>query len=405
MNAPSVVFVDDEGHLLAGIRRMVRGLARDWDVRFAQSGAEALQMLAERPADAIVSDMRMPGLDGAGLLTEVQRQWPATARLVLSGQADRESVLAAAAAAHQFLAKPCDAETLVGAVNRVLAARRTLADPALRDLIGGVANLPTLPAVYHELVTLTAEPDCDIEDVVRVLASDVATSAEVLKLANSAFFGVPRTIDSVGQAVTMLGLDNIRALVLTGTVFRSGKGQPGADVEELRRIALLRAAMVRRIGSAESWQPPELNPVVLAGMLRDVGALVLAEGRPAEAAALAATLADDPALHEAPARVAEMEEAAYGCTVPQASAYLLGLWGFMSLVVHAVAAQPVHLEAGVSLGEQLLAFVHQRAVRPGSPVLAAEAGMTDEERAARWNTLCDSVLAETDELALARGGA
>src|SRR5690242_17591571 len=88
-----VLFVDDEPHLLAGLRRMLRPQRHRWDVWFAESGPAALEVMSRGGVDAIVSDMRMPGMDGAALLAEVQRLYPSTARIVLSGQADRTSVL------------------------------------------------------------------------------------------------------------------------------------------------------------------------------------------------------------------------------------------------------------------------------------------------------------------------
>src|SRR4051794_30459889 len=160
-----VLFVDDEPHLLAGIRRTLHGRALDWDARFAGSGQDGLAMLAAEPFDAVVTDIRMPGLDGGEFLGIVQQQYPATARIVLSGQAERGAVIAAVSSAHQFLAKPCEAEVVVAVVTRVLSVRRMLDDPTLRELIGGVRNLPTLPDVYHRLVAATSDPECSVRDV------------------------------------------------------------------------------------------------------------------------------------------------------------------------------------------------------------------------------------------------
>ena len=218
-----ILFVDDEPHLLAGLRRMLRSERDHWRFSFASSGTEALLLIAEDPVDVIVSDMRMPMMDGAELLARVQREYPSTARIILSGQADRASVISATRCAQQFLAKPCDTATLTAAVARALEVRRMLADPQLRRLIGGATSLPTLPTVYHELVAAMDAPEVDLAAVSSILASDVATSAEVLKLVNSAFFGLARQISTVDAAVSLLGLENIQALVLTGSVFQIGR--------------------------------------------------------------------------------------------------------------------------------------------------------------------------------------
>jgi HD-like signal output (HDOD) protein/CheY-like chemotaxis protein len=390
-----VLFVDDEPHLLSALRRMLRSERERWDISFASSGAEALGMLAEQPVDAIVSDMRMPGMDGAELLHRVQRDHPATARIILSGQADLESVLAVLRSAQQFLAKPCDPGTLIAAVDQALKVQRLLTDPALRELIGGVVSLPVLPVVYHELVAAMDTAQTDLTDLAGILASDVATSAELLKLVNSAFFGLPREIASVESAVSLLGLDNIQALVLTGSVFRVG-ATPGqdqaADVGQLRDQALLRAAIGRAVATAEAWPKHECNLAVLSCMLRDVGGLVLAEGLPEAATALAAAIRAEPGPAD-PARRAELEVAAYGCTVTQASAYLLGLWGFPPVVVHTVASQPLTAAGpAVTHFDQVLAFADQRVLEPDQPVDRPTDGFLTTERLRAWNTVADAVI-------------
>ena len=388
-----VLFVDDEPHLLAALRRMLRSERHHWEMSFVSSGAEALEVMAAETVDAVVSDMRMPGMNGAQLLATVQRMYPATARIILSGQADLESVLAVLRSAQQFLAKPCDADTLIGAIHQALKVQTLLADPALRKLIGGVASLPVLPMVYHELVAAMDAPEVDLGALAGILASDVGTSAELLKLVNSAFFGLPREISTVKSAVSLLGLDNIQALVLTGSVFRAGDPPtPGLDTEQLRDLALRRAAIGRVIAIQEGWPLHERNFAVLCCMLRDVGGLVLAEGLPEAAATLgkAITAEESPAD---PGRRAELEMAAYGCTVTQASAYLLGLWGFSPVVVHTVASQPL-LEIGPATThlDQLLGFAHRRVLDPNQKVTCPLDGYLTDERLLAWNTAADEVI-------------
>lgn len=111
-----VLFVDDEPNVLQGLQRMLRPQRRRWDMTFCDSGEEALRRLAEAPFDVLVSDMRMPGMSGAPLLAEAQARFPRVVRLILSGQADRESLDALAGVTHRFLSKPCDAALLQAAI-------------------------------------------------------------------------------------------------------------------------------------------------------------------------------------------------------------------------------------------------------------------------------------------------
>ena len=395
-DAPTVLFVDDEQRVLDGLRRMVRTKARDWKLLVATSGAEALRIVTEQPVDAVVSDMRMRGMTGAQLLAAVQRERPATARIILSGDAERGAVLEAVASAQQFLAKPCDAESVVAAVRRAVSVRRLL-DGQLQEIIGSVGSLPKPPGVYQELVDVVSTPDFELSDVARVLDAHVATRAEVLKLVNTAFFGLPRRVETVENAVALLGLVNIQALVLATSLFRTGAPvPPGLDADELQAKGLRRSAVARRIGAIEGLDRLVLDTVALAALLRDVGLLVLAAGMPGPFAELGKAAAAAGA--SGPRDCAELERQAFGCTVTEASACLLGLWGFAELMVHMLATQPVAGDdVGASVAEHVLAaadvWAPVDAGQEGDPVPAAPGGFVDEKRAALWNAAAAEVLA------------
>src|ERR1700677_167677 len=98
-----ILFVDDETRILEGIRRSMYSMRSEWEMRFATSAADALKQLATAPADVVVSDMRMAGMDGSDLLSEIKRLYPETARFVLSGQAEAESIIRVTRSAHGYL--------------------------------------------------------------------------------------------------------------------------------------------------------------------------------------------------------------------------------------------------------------------------------------------------------------
>jgi len=127
-----VLFVDDEPRILDGRRRMLRSMRHEWKMSFAETGQEALAILANQPFDVVVVDMRMPGMDGVQLLSEVRKRHQII-RIVLSGTADREAILRAVGLAHQYLSKPCDAETL----KSVLCPRQRAARPVGSGCGGG----------------------------------------------------------------------------------------------------------------------------------------------------------------------------------------------------------------------------------------------------------------------------
>lgn len=111
-----ILFVDDEQKILEGLRRRLHPMRHEWKMTFVTSGAEALETLMACPFDVVVSDMRMPGMDGAQLLAEVMRSYPKVVRIILSGYSDQEQLLKAEGSAHQFLPKPCETDAIKAAI-------------------------------------------------------------------------------------------------------------------------------------------------------------------------------------------------------------------------------------------------------------------------------------------------
>jgi putative nucleotidyltransferase with HDIG domain len=345
-----ILFVDDEPQILDGLRDLLRRERREWEMEFALGGEEALRRLAERSYDVVVSDMRMPGMDGATLLTRVRDEHPDTVRIVLSGYTELEAALRAVPVAHQFLAKPCERDVLRGAVDRALQLRELLANEPVRAAITEVGALPSVPRTFAELNEALVDPGVPMTVIADIVGRDIALCAKVLQLVNSAFFGLGRQIASINEAVSYLGLGTIRTLVLSLEAFQQFDAvrlPAGETLEGLHRHALLVGALASRIPGEQR----NADDALTAGLLHDVGKLVLALRRPAELArAYATARAERRPLHQA-------EEELFGVSHAEIGAYLLGLWGLPLGVVGAVANHH-HPERVEPCGLDALAAVH-----------------------------------------------
>jgi putative nucleotidyltransferase with HDIG domain len=326
-----ILFVDDEKKILDGLRRMLRTMRDEWEMVFATSGEEALASLEATVCDVIVSDMRMPGMSGEQLLAEVRRRHPGVIRLVLSGQADKDSILKSVGPIHQFLQKPCEAETLISAISRTTRLGDLLEQPALRALVSELESLPSLPARQQDLLAKLQSPNVSPKVVGESIGQDIGMVTKILQLVNSAFFGLRRRVSSPTDAVVLLGMDTVRSLVLTLQVFSQiAEGEvDGLSTDRLLAHSVAVAAVAKKIALAEGLAAEKAEEVYLAGLLHDVGKLVMATKRPAEFAE-ARTLATTSGEAEE-----EAERRVFGAAHSEIGAYLLGLWGFGSDVVDA----------------------------------------------------------------------
>jgi len=325
-----ILFVDDDSAVLEGLQRTLRSQQHQWEMAFAPGGEAALTLLEASPFDVIVSDMCMPGMDGATLLTQVRELYPHLVRIVVSGQTELETVLRAVPVAHQSLAKPCDVNMLRVAVERACHLKTLLSDDSICRTVGAMGELPSLPRVYEALTRALANPDVLLGDIAKIVEQDVAISAKILQLVNSAFFGLAQPITTIRSAVSYLGINTLKNLVLSVEVFRAfqpDKRLSGFSLEALQSHAQFTARIASRLPV-----PKHLADVaVLAGLLHDVGKLILAWKLPERLAqVLAGTRAEQRPMFRA-------EEELGGPTHAEIGAYLLGLWGLPYAIVEAVA--------------------------------------------------------------------
>jgi HD-like signal output (HDOD) protein/CheY-like chemotaxis protein len=348
-----LLFVDDEPRVLQGLRQSLRNRRNEWDMVFVEGAERALAELEGGPFDAVISDMRMPSIDGAELLDRVREAQPQALRVVLSGQMDEQTAARAAASAHRFLAKPCETDVLVETIRRALELRARLCSKRMLACIGGMSRLPSLPESCASLNRALADEGVPLTEVARIIEADSGMATKVLQLVNSAFFGLSRRVSSIFDAVQYLGLNAIRSLLLAHALFEElgGDRVTGLAVEQSR--ALLAARFARRF----ALERRPLEVAVTAAMLHNVGRLALIACLPSEHHAnLAHAEAEGTSVEEA-------ERARLGVTHAEIGAYLLGLWGLPHEVVEAVAFHHLPLRdrsvldpgAVVQLAEALVA--------------------------------------------------
>ncbi|TLS66480.1 HDOD domain-containing protein [Mariprofundus erugo] len=326
-----ILFVDDHPEVLNGLKRMCRSMRGQWEPSFANGGEQAISMMQADRFDVLVTDMRMPGVGGLEVLRSALSLQPEMVRIVLSGQYDTDDFIRSGWPAHRFLAKPCDADTLKGAINQVLVMRSLLDNQQLKGLIAGAERLPSLPGIYFDIEQELNREHASMQRVGEIISRDVGITAKVLQMANSPIFGCRRWIDNPEQAVVMLGADVIKALTLYIQACSAMPVPEGISLQRIFAHSLIVARLAREI-AAEQGQPKSVcSEAFLAGMLQNIGSLVLLSSFPD-------TYLEIVARAEQQGRpVWELEREILGGNHAEIGGYLISLWGLSMPVVAAVA--------------------------------------------------------------------
>jgi HD-like signal output (HDOD) protein/ActR/RegA family two-component response regulator len=332
---PHILFVDDEPRILSGLRRMLRTHRDRWDMSFAEGAEAALAALRTRPCDVIVSDYRMPGMNGAQLLERVRLEYPGIARVILSGQTNEDNLLSIMVLAHEFLTKPSSPEQLVATVERLIDVRIPTGAGTRPDR-ADVQSLPSPPHTFVELVKALDNDEASARSIGAVIEQDPAATAKVLQLVNSSAYTVGRKISDVGQAVALLGLQTVRGLVMMHDLIRTfdvAGGLPVAWLETLTLHSVETSRLCRLFADGTDWE----SNAFTAGLLHEVGQLVLASMRPREfSESLAAWRNPDPEAADT-VYLCVAESAVIGFSHIDAGADLLRFWGLPDPVIEAVA--------------------------------------------------------------------
>src|SRR5215471_5368010 len=325
-----ILIVDDEPMVLSELENALRHLRSKWNVDFVGSADKALSALAGAPFDVVVSDIRMPGMDGPTLLKRVRTAYPKIIRVLLAGPAELETAMRGLSVAHQFVGKPCSGSMLESVVDRACDLEALLSNEAIRGAVGGVDKLPSPPRTYMAVVRVLEDPSSSLGDVAAVIERDIAASAKILQVVNSAFFALRQDVKSVKQALSYLGVDMVRRILLSVEafgMFDSKLSIGGVSIEAMQEHGVAVGGLANALMAGQASR----DDAFMAGMLHDVGRLMLAKQDPARLN----RVVEQAKKTATPLHVAERE--AFGATHAELGAYLLGLWGLPYSIVEAAA--------------------------------------------------------------------
>lgn len=231
----------------------------------------------------------------------------------------------------------------------------------LQSLLDQPNKLPTIPKVAQQLIASFSSEDVSVGEIAEQIAADPALSAKLLRLANSAYFHLSRTIGTVDDALRMLGFVMVRNLVLGNSMAVAFKNTKGMDLPQFWRYNLYTACAARWLASHHESNG---DLAFTVGLMHGIGQLHLHVGAPEAMAPL------DKQCHALDARRAEVEHKALGFHHGDVTAALARLWNFPDPITTALQAVPAPL-AGAEFSEAA-AWVHLGAWRARTAVLGMD---------------------------------
>jgi len=265
-------------------------------------------------------------------------------------------------------------------------------DPSLRALLGEIRQLPPQPRLHRRLCEIMHNDDWGLEQVVDVVARDIAIATKLLQVANTAFFSRGNAVTDVKEAVSRLGGSLVRDLTLSMEVQRGLSGGTNASVRAVQRDGFATAIATRAIvGSAEA------GPALLAGLVHDTGRLILGHRLPG----LVREIRSSARAQQLPEYAIERER--LGTTHAELGAYVLGIWGMPPAVIHAVARHHEPSEGGTDtfglVGALHVASALVAELREGGSLAVDDAYLEQTgctERIDEWRALVVRTLEDHD---------
>lgn len=330
---PRILFVEDDPELRGLIESSLGSVKTTWEIVSARSATDAFHLMSNVEFDAVVTDTLTPELSGSELLESVRQQHPQTLRFLMKESSEGRTDFHDVGSAHQFLSRPDGTNDLQLKLAKALKLRELLCNTALQRLVSRISMLPTIPTLYKQLLDLVDSPTSTIEAVGEVIERDMAICSKLLQIVNSAYFGLDFRVSSPIRAVSLLGIESVKALVLSAGIsaqFPANFAHKN-QVDWLWKHSIRVSRMAQKVAMAFGGDSKMYDNCFFAGLLHDIGELILISNCPVEYKAIS-NLSDKERMSSYAA-----ERAVLGCSHADVGAYLLGIWGLPSGIVEAVA--------------------------------------------------------------------
>ncbi len=328
-----ILFMDEDEKVLKGLQRSLRSMRSTWEMYFASTMPKIKGLLNSREFDFCITDIRHKGIDGIGFLKKLRDNWPGVVRIILSGETDQAVIMKSALHAHQFIAKPCDVNKIKSVVSKTSRLKQVVHSKPVEKIVSKIGTLPSLPLIYAELMGALEAQDTSVKKIGRIISGDQSMSIKVLQLVNSSFFGLGSHVSDPGDAVSFLGLETIKSLVLSVCIFDEFNSDaiPLPFMNQLWEHSRFTGFLARDLARRAGQDKMRIENCFAAGLLHDCGRLIFLYYFTEEYIKIVAGAKKE----QVP--IHRVEKEVLGITHAEVGAYLAGLWGLSTPIVGALA--------------------------------------------------------------------
>ncbi len=348
-----ILFVESDPATRDLLGACLPALAERWPSQVVVSVGDGLAELGKGGFEGLVVSSELEGGPGIDFLERARQLVPSIATFMLSTPEQRTELSKRPGLPPHFLAQPPTASELSDALERGFLLNRWMDGAAARPLLTRMTNLPAVPSLYARVMRELRSDDPSIDAVGKLIAQDPALTAKILQMVNSPVFALGRPICEAVDAVTFLGAERTKALILMASLSLHGSLTPcdGFSQESFWQHSLAVATIGRLVGLKELKSASIADTCFTAGLLHDIGKLLFASNLPKEyGEVIAAAKAKAISVHQA-----ELE--AFGVTHGELGASLLGTWGLPMTVLEAIAWHE-HPSAANAPGYSAVTVVH-----------------------------------------------
>ncbi|RVU32463.1 MULTISPECIES: HDOD domain-containing protein [Neptunomonas] len=335
--------------------QMITRVGKAWEISRIDHVDLLIEQVAHSQVDAVFVCKSLKGLIEIDLFRRLQEISPTTLRFQLGTSIESPRSLAQKLElTHRIFERPDDVSQVVGTVNYLLKISRLTSRSKLRQFLSKENDIASAPKVYHDLnIELNAEAT-HASRIAAIIEQDPALTAKIIKVANSPFFGLPRPISQIPEAISIIGIRKLRALVVSSYIYGHFPPHPKwghFSFEDMNARAILVARLAMDI--AKEARAPKIiaEQAYLAGLLHNIGIIIMASQAPGlyqKALQLAAH--ENMPLHAAERKVAGFYHGEIGAT-------LMAMWNIPPRAVEAILLHSIP-KLSEERGFQPLTAVH-----------------------------------------------